>query len=299
MGALVGEIGDRLRRAGSPSPRLDAELLVGHAAGRDRSWVLAHPEAEFGAEVLATLDSVTRRRETGEPIAYIRGYKEWLSLRVKTDQRALIPRPETELLAAAAIDEVAGRLTADGAPHATRAVVAWEVATGSGAVALALARRFRTALRLRRLRLLASDVSPEALELASENLEANGVADLVSLVLSDLLEAAADRLPAPDVVIANLPYVPTSEIEHLAVAASFEPRAALDGGPDGLMQIRRLLSEVSGRVASGGVLLLEVGAGQADAVEEEARRLPAGTGIERLTDLAGIPRVMRLRLPAA
>jgi len=295
VGPLVESVARRLHRSGSPSPRLDAELLVGYAAGRDRAWLHAHPEARIESEALAALDDWVRRREAGEPIAYIRGFKEWLSLRIRTDPRALIPRPETELLAEVAIAEIASRLTADGAERAGPPIVAWEVATGSGAVSLALALRFRAALHLHRLRLVASDLSADALELASENLEANGVAGLVTLVLADLLEPAGTRLPRPDVVIANLPYVPTDEVGRLPVAASFEPRAALDGGPDGLAAIRRLLSEAPGRLAAGGTLLLEVGDAQAEAVRRTARELPLGAEIDTLRDLAGVERVVRLR----
>jgi release factor glutamine methyltransferase len=276
----------RLRDAGSPSPRLDAEILLGHVIGRDRSWLLAHPEAlvdEAGA-----LGDLLARRGAGEPIAYIRGFKEWRSLRIRTDRRALVPRPETELLAEVAIGEIADRLTANDEP-----IVAWEVATGSGAVAVALALRFRSALALGRLRLIASDASGEALELASENLEAHGVAGVVDLACADLLAPAGDFLPRPDVVIANLPYVPRAEVEAAAGSLAHEPRLALDGGPDGLDVVRRLRAELPARVAAGATVLLEVGAGQAGAVSELA---PAGATVTVRTDLAGIGRVVRIAM---
>ena len=109
----------RLRDAGSPTARLDAEVLLGHVTGRDRSWLLAHPEAAVDA--IHEWTDALARRSAGEPIAYIRGFKEWRSLRIRTDARALIPRPETELLAEAAIAEIAARLTRDDAP-----IVTWE-----------------------------------------------------------------------------------------------------------------------------------------------------------------------------
>lgn len=163
-GQLVMRATAMLREAGTASARLDAELLVSYAFRRDRAWLLAHPEAELDVEDATALAGWVARRVDGEPIAYIRGFKEWLSLRIATDRRALIPRPETELLAEAAISEVAARLLRDDAP-----VQAWEVATGGGAVALAVALRFRAALTLGRLRLAASDLSAEAVELAAEN----------------------------------------------------------------------------------------------------------------------------------
>ena len=188
----VGRVGsdaiDRLRASGSPTPRLDAEVLLAHVACRNRAWVLAHPEAELEADAVHAFRAALDRRLAGEPIAYIRGFKEWRSLRIRTDQRALIPRPETELLAEATIAEIAERLTRDGEP-----LVAWEVATGSGAVAAALAIRFRSALALGRLTLIASDASPEALELAAENLALHGVAGAVTLACADLLDPAGDE----------------------------------------------------------------------------------------------------------
>ena len=201
-----------------------------HAFGRDRSWLHAHPEAELDrSDLEEAAGGWIERRATGEPIAYIRGFKEWLSLRILTDRRALIPRPETELLAEAAIGEIAARLVDEDAPDTP--IAAWEVGTGSGAVALALALRFRTSLALGRLRLGATDLSPEALELAEENLVAHGVDGLVSLGCGDLLEPPV--LPAPqqpDVILANLPYLTSAEVAEGAGSLQFEPHLALDGG---------------------------------------------------------------------
>jgi release factor glutamine methyltransferase len=274
----------RLREAGSPTPRLDAEVLLAHVLGRDRSWLLAHPEATVVEE--RAWSEALARRAGGEPVAYIRGFKEWRSLRIRTDPRALIPRPETELLAEAAIDEIAARLTGDDAP-----VVAWDVATGSGALGVALALRFRSALTLGRLRLVASDVSAEALELAAENLEGHGVGSLVDLACTDLLEAAGGSLPRPDVVAANLPYVPRDEVEAATGSGAHEPCLALDGGTDGLDVLRRFLAELPDHLAPGGAALLEIGAGQADAVRRAA---PAGASVAARRDLAGIERVVRI-----
>ena len=296
-GAVLTTIGDalreataRLRDAGSPTPRLDAELLIAHEVGRDRSWLLAHPEARLEDPV--ALAAAVERRCAGEPIAYIRGFKEWRSIRVRTDARALIPRPETELLLEAAVTEISSRMASGDAP-----IVAWEVATGSGAVATALALRFREALALGRLRLIASDVSPDALELAAENLQAQGVEALADLACADLLQPAGTSLPRPDVVVANLPYVPSAEVLAAGRSLGFEPRIALDGGRDGLDLIRRLLAQLETRVAPGATVLLEIGHGQAPAVAAAAAAELASVAVER--DLAGIERVVRLHLPAA
>jgi release factor glutamine methyltransferase len=286
VGELLARATATLRDGGSSTARLDAEVLLAHVAGRDRSWLLAHPEAELAPE---PFDALLDRRLRGEPIAYLRGFKEWRSLRIRTDARALIPRPETELLYELAVDEIRSRMARDDAP-----IGAWEPATGSGAVTLALALRFREALTLGRLRLIASDLSADALELAAENLETHGVHSLVDLACVDLLEPAGRLLPRPDVVIANLPYVPTDEALAPERGLGHEPRIAIDGGPDGLAILRRLFESLPGRVADGGTLLLEVGIGQADGV---AALAPAGASVSAERDLAGIERVVRVQLP--
>lgn len=281
---------ERLRASGSPSPRLDAELLVAHAFGRDRAWLHANPEAALAQTELKALGGWVERRAAGEPVAYIRGYKEWLSLRILTDARALIPRPETELLAETAMGEIAGRLVRDDAP-----IAAWEVGTGGGAVTVALALRFRQALALGRLRLGASDASPEALELAAENLAAHGLSGMVSLGCGDLLDPPV--LPAPqqpDVLLANLPYLSTAEVATGAGSLRYEPSLALDGGADGLDQLRRLLALLPGRLAAGGAALLEIGAGQADEVRQLSADLPMAADVSALPDLGGIERVIRI-----
>ncbi|HET8570425.1 MAG TPA: peptide chain release factor N(5)-glutamine methyltransferase [Candidatus Limnocylindria bacterium] len=289
VAAAVTDAAERLRSAGVPTPRLDAELLVAHLFDRERTWLHAHPEVAVAPDDAALLDGWVARRGAGEPVAYIRGYKEWFSLRVATDRRALIPRPETELLAEAAIAEIAARLVRDHEP-----IVAWDVATGSGAVALALALRFRTALRLGRLRLVASDVSPDALELASENLAVHGVSGVVSLAGGDLLEPVSELSVVPDVLSANLPYVRSDEVERAEGSLAYEPRAALDGGPDGLDVVRRLVAQLPERLAAASVALLEVGAGQAEATRALVAALPMRSVVTILPDLAGIDRVVRV-----
>ena len=290
-GVLVARVAARLADAGSATARLDAELLVGHAFGRDRAWLHAHPDVALDRGSRADLEGWVERRAAGEPVAYIRGYKEWFGTRVATDPRALIPRPETELLAESAIAEVAARLVRD-----DRTVLAWDVATGGGAVALALAIRFRTAISLGRVRLVASDVSADALELASENLAAHRVESLATLILGDLLDGG-DHLNEPamlDVVTANLPYVTSAEVDLGAGSHAFEPRLALDGGTDGLDLVRRLIAQLPDRLAPGGVAMLEVGAGQANAVGEMAAALRPPIAVTLLPDLSGIERVVRI-----
>ena len=288
VGSALEEGTRRLRDAASPTARLDAEVLLAHVAARDRAWVLAHPEAEVRRDVAAAFEAALERRAAGEPVAYIRGFKEWHSLRIRTDPRALIPRPETELLAEAAMAHIASRLAQHGAP-----LVAWEVATGSGAVSVAIAVRFRSALESGRLILIASDVSPDALQLAVANLEAHGVGDIVTTAFADLLAPAGGQLPRPAVIAANLPYVATSEVDARQGSLGHEPRIALDGGPDGLELLRRFFTELPEHAAPGATVLLEIGVGQVGAI---AALAPPGSSVSVVPDLAGLDRVLRIDL---
>jgi release factor glutamine methyltransferase len=278
-----------LREAGSPSARLDAEVLVAWAFERDRAWLLAHLDEPVPETAAADLRGWVARRARGEPIAYIRGFKEWYGVRILTDGRALIPRPESELLVDAAIRELAGRLVRDDRP-----ITVWEVGTGSGAVAVAIGRRFRSALALGRIRLVASDASADAMELASDNLTAHGLGHLVTAVVADLLEGPSPRV-TPDVVVANLPYLRTDEVATGAGSLAWEPRSALDGGEGGLEVIRALLERLPARLAADGTALLEVGAGQVDPVRRLVTELEGTWGVDADRDLSGIERVVRIQ----
>jgi release factor glutamine methyltransferase len=285
--ALTDAIAE-LRDAGSPSARLDAEVLVAWALERDRAWLLAHLDAPMPERSAADLAGWVARRARGEPVAYIRGFKEWYGLRIATDGRALIPRPETELLVDAAVQELADRLVRDDRP-----IVAWEVGTGSGAVAVALARRFRTALALGRLRLVVSDASPDAMELASDNLAAHGVRHLVTEVVADLLDTVGS-LPAPDVVVANLPYLRSDEVAAGVGSLAWEPASALDGGADGLDVLRALIARLPKRLSADGCALLEVGEGQVQPIRDLGDSLPGRWTVLASPDLAGVERIVRI-----
>jgi release factor glutamine methyltransferase len=281
IGQVIAAGTDALRAAGSPTPRLDAEVLLAHAIGRDRSWLMAHPEEPVDARAVERL---IERRAGGEPVAYIRGFKEWHSLRIRTDQRALIPRPETELLADAAVGEIEEW-------RARGPVVGWEVATGSGAVAIVLAQHFGAS---EDVTLIATDISADALDLARENLVDHGVADAVLLREADLLAPAGSDIAKPDVVVANLPYVASAEVDARAGSLGFEPRIALDGGPDGLAVLRRLFEQLPRATRPGATILLELGIDQVTAVRALA---PAGAAVTVVPDLAGLDRVIRIQMP--
>lgn len=258
---------DALAAAEVDSPRLDAELLLAEATGWDRVRLAAEPEAAVDAAAARRFGEMMRRRIRREPTAYILGRKGFRRLELAVDRRALIPRPETELLVEVAL-ELEPRTVLD-------------VGTGSGAVALAVADE------LPGCEVSATDTSPQALELAGENAERLGLADRVRL----------ERGTVPvdgsfDLVLANLPYVCDDEWRDLQPEITrYEPREALVAGPDGLDAIASAGAAAVTALSPEGALALEVGAGQAGAVAELLLDL-GFRRVEGRQDLAGIPRVV-------
>jgi release factor glutamine methyltransferase len=287
---------ERLRTAGSETPRLDAELLLGDAVGVGRPVILAHPEAPVGADAAVRYRADLERRATGEPVAYLRGLKEFYGLAFSVDRRALIPRPETERLVELAESEVMRRLGASARPPGSPPFRIVDVGTGSGAIAVTLAAILRRRGALGSVEILATDISGDALDLARENAVGHAVADAIRFEQADLLPAAAGQGDARfDVLLANLPYVRHDAMAGLPIATSFEPEIALDGGVDGLAVIDRLLGRLPPALAEGGVALLEIGADQGVSIVERCgERLP-GWSCTVETDLAGLPRVARVR----
>jgi release factor glutamine methyltransferase len=293
--ALVSLAIARLRGGGSETPRLDAELLLAHVLGTDRTTIVAHPEAPVTDATAVRYDEVVRRREAGEPVAYIHGMKEFRGLAFGTDPRALIPRPETEQLVELAEAEVVARLLGSPRPPGTPPVRVLDVGTGTGAVAVSLAVSLRRRKMLDEVEIRGTDVSSDAVELARENAVAHAVADRVPFEVADLLPPTAGANERWDVIVANLPYIRTEALPSLPPATSFEPLAALDGGPDGLAVIGRLVDRLPDALASDGISLLEIGADHGVAIRElVAARLPGWTCDVEL-DLARKPRVARIR----
>ena len=216
------------------------------------------------------------------------------------DARALVPRPETELLVDLALAELAEVLGRAPRPIGTPPVRVADVGTGSGAIAVAIAAGLRRRRMASEVEIVASDLSTAAAALAAENAVAHGVADHVGVAVADLLPAAgasAGLLRTPerfDLVCANLPYVRTGDLAGLPAPIGFEPREALDGGPDGLGVIRRLLALLPARLDAAGLALLEIGADQADPVEAAVGSALPGWGCEVVADLAGLPRIARV-----
>ena len=297
--ALLDEGVDRLRALGFETPRLDTELLLAHAIGVERTAVVAHGDAPVGADAEAAFRACLDRRAAGEPVAYIRGIKEFHGIALAVDKRALIPRPETEHVVDLVLAEVMARLGIRAAGGVAEPLRVVDVGTGSGAIAIALA----VALRARHVpagevAIAAVDVSENALDLARENAVGHAVGDRVTFATADLLPASPPAGPW-DVVAANLPYVRSDAMASLPTPTTFEPAEALDGGPDGLELIGRLLDVLPAGLAADGAAFLEIGADQGDAIVALAgERLP-GWACRVETDLAGLPRtaVLRRSLP--
>jgi release factor glutamine methyltransferase len=295
VAALVADAAARLERSGSSSPRLDAELLLGFALNVDRVGVLAHPDAPVPQSSADAFERCVARREQGEPVAYIRGFREFHGLAIATDARALVPRPETEQLVDEAVTEIVRRLTDHPRPSGTPPLRVVDVGTGTGAIPVALI----AALRKRRMdghvEVTSVDISPDALDLARENAVGHGVADRMSFREGDLLDGGE---PPYDVICANLPYVAAGEIDTLGRELSFEPRGALDGGPDGLDVIRRLLERLPRVLEVDGVALLEIGSDQGATIGVAVGEALPGWRCLVLPDLAGLPRIARIERAA-
>ncbi len=293
VGELLREATTSLGRSGSETPRLDAELLLGHVLRVDRATLIAAPEAPVGDGAAETFQALVVRRAAGEPVAYIRGLKEFYGLALSVDRRALIPRPETELLVDLALSRVGQALTAAPRPPGAPPLKILDVGTGSGAIAIALAVQARRRGYATDVRIVATDLSSEALGLALENAVAHGLGDAIDFVQADL----AAGCEAADLVLANLPYVPSAVVPNLPVAASFEPADALDGGHDGLSLIRRLLERLPELVRPGGAALLEIGSDQPAALLQAVGKRLAGWPVAIHPDLAGQARVLELGRP--
>ena len=248
IGSLVKWAVDDFRARGIENPRLDAELLVAHALGIDRMRVILDAQRPLQGVELATLRDLVKRRRSYEPIAYLRGEREFYGLKFRVDKRVLVPRPDTETLVDAALTR---------SSHLSMSMRQLDLCTGSGCVAIAMARQRPTA------KVYASDVSPDALTVARENALRLGAYN-VAFFETDLFAAFAGR--RFDVVTANPPYIPTGDFATLQPdVRDHEPRLALDGGDDGLAIVRRIVADAPEYLDVGGLLAIEIGAGEAPA----------------------------------
>lgn len=268
---LLHSTAQRLSGA-STTPRLDAELIIGHVLSWSRTRVLVERDHTPEPEQLAAIEELIARRATGEPVAYLVGSKAFYNLDFFVDRRVLVPRPETELL----VDETLTIARTRPGP-----LTIADIGTGSGAIAIALA------TQLPQAHIFAVDLSTDALAVAARNVQQHGMTERITLLHGDLLAP----LPEPvDLLVSNPPYTILAEVQPNVL--QHEPWLALEGGPDGTAVYRRLLAQAPRYVTSGGAILLEIGAWQGEAVSELIREAFAEAMVRVKRDLAGMDRVV-------
>jgi release factor glutamine methyltransferase len=269
-----------------PSPRLNAELLLMFILGVDRAYLFAHPERELNAEEQARYESALSERARGVPAQYITGHQEFWGMDLIVSPAVLIPRPETEhvvetVLELARVDGVGGR---ECPPHTVRLL---DVGTGSGCIALALAKEFPQS------EIHATDISAAALEIARANAARHQLDHRIQFHQSDLLEGL--NLADLDFVVSNPPYVGESEEDQVQLEVrKFEPRNAVFAGPTGLDAISRLIPQAQEALRPGGWLVLEISGTIAGPVRQ---LLAAWDEVRSIPDLQSIPRVALARKP--
>lgn len=263
---------------GSPSPRLDAEVLLLNFLKTDRTQLFMHPERELTDEECAGYSQWIQRRRRGEPVAYITGKKEFWSLLFEVNRDVLIPRPETECL----IEEV---LKCYGRDSGDPRII--DIGTGSGAIGVALAGELPSAL------VTATDISRGALEIARRNAGRHGVAGRMEIIEGDLFASAVGEF---DVIVSNPPYIPDNVYPLLPEGIrAFEPRQALLAGPDGTACHRKIIREGTDRLKPGGRIFLEIGEGQKGVVETLFRENRLYDSICFRVDYGGTDRVAMAR----
>lgn len=279
---LLDTTAELLAERGSPSPRADAQALLGHAVGMSKTELYMHAQRPVDEDEREVFRELVRRRASGEPVAYILGKAGFWTLDLTVDSRVLIPRPETEHLVDAAL-----RFARQFDHRAWRIA---DVGTGSGALALALASELHEST------ILAVDVSAPALEVARENAQRTGLRDRVRFVRGDVLEPLGDREGVVDIVVSNPPYVADDDVDLEPDVAAHEPAVALFAGPSGEAVIARLVTQAARALVPGGLLLVEHGRNQG----ASTRRMAEDAGfveVATLRDYASHERVLYARRP--
>ncbi len=277
VGRLLTWTSDYLRERGFESPRLDAEVLLAHVLEWARVQLYTHFEDEVDAAHRAAFRDLVKRRSAGTPVAYLVGRKEFYSLSLQVSPAVLIPRPDTETV----VVEFLTRFKDHAGPRAL------ELGTGSGAIALACVSRHPQAA------LIATDISPDALDVARSNAVRLKLAERVDFRLGDLFDVV-DEEPPFDAILSNPPYIPTGDITTLHHGVrDYEPHLALDGGEDGLAIVRRIVAGAAARLRPGGLLLLEIGTAQEGPVRSLVEECTALELAPTVRDAAHHPRVIR------
>ena len=272
---VVQQTHQTLEASDIPDARLEAEVMVMNVMRMPRQDLFSQQETEVGPQQEQQLAAIMERRLQREPLAYILGYREFYGVNLLVNSDVLIPRPETESL-------VEHTLFMALMGMETRELVIADVGTGTGAIAINLA------IHLPAARIFAIDTADPVLDVAAYNIRAHNVADRVTLLQGNLLEPLREPV---DLIVANLPYIPTARIPTLQPEIQWEPAPALDGGPDGLDLINALLRQAQDKLKEHGTIILELDPEQVQPVQELAEQLfpEAEIGVEK--DLAGMDRM--------
>jgi release factor glutamine methyltransferase len=272
-----------LEQGGIDSAEADARLLIAHALDVERATVLTHGNRELAPKEVKAIDALATRRLRHEPVARIVGHKEFWSLLLAVNDAVLVPRPETETVVELALDMVIGDALR------MEKVRVLDIGTGTGALLLALLSELKEAYGT------GTDISAEALAVASANAERHGLAARCAFVCCDIATGVAGPF---DLIVSNPPYVMHDEIATLAPdVRDYDPSLALDGGADGLMSYRAIAQVAAGLLRPEGQVIVELGAGQ----EQQVRTLFTNAGLEVIaarSDLAGIPRALAAKAPS-
>ncbi len=269
----------RLNKAGSSSPRLDAEILLAASLNAERLELYKNPEKHLGPEEIDRFERWLERREQGEPMAYILGVKEFWSLSFEVNRDVLIPRPETEVLVEEALQAVR--------EMGQQATAILEIGTGSGAIVVALARELAEA------RLTATDISAAALDLARRNACRQGVEDRIEFLCGSFFQPVRGSF---DLIVSNPPYVPTSVFTRLARGVKdYEPSLAILAGEGGTACHRELIAGSALHLSKGGWLIMEMADGQAEAITGMLQESAHFEKIAVRRDYGGAERVIKAR----
>jgi len=281
---------EQLRRSGVPEPAANAEFLLAHVLGTKRPALKAFPERALEERERHRFWHLILQRARRMPLAYVLGFQPFMGLDMDVSPSVLVPRPETEQLVSAVLEEADAELRS----HPDKTLHILEIGTGSGCISVALACRLKTAI------LYATEISQAALKLAEQNARKHHVDGRIRFLREDLFKPEArGGGPWADFLVANPPYIPSAEIRRLEPEVLQEPFLALDGGKDGLEAVRAIVAGAPRLVKPGGRLAMEIGERQAAHVLKLVERLPVqGPGFAEarvLKDLQGKDRVLIAR----
>jgi len=280
---ILKNAASQLQESGNISPRLDAEVIMAFLLQKDRSYLFMYPEKEILPSVYEAYLSLIEARKNGVPVPYIVNNQEFMNLDFFVNESVLIPRPDTEILVESVIKTLRGKKTN------TRIL---DLGCGSGAISISLA------FYIPFTEISGVDICDKAIRVSQKNALRHGVSARVSFHLGDLFEPVKEK--KYHVIVSNPPYIPSKDINTLQIEVSkYEPRNALDGGSDGLVFYRRIISDAPKYIEDGGNLFLEIGHDQASAICALLTKREAYSDVEVIKDLAGRDRVVKARVRGA